>query len=124
MTGFPRRALLIVGFAGLVVALMIAGVLVAFHPRWYHPPKLSPTEKTVVEVGGQLEAPVEILVDSFGVPHIYGQTIDQLAFGMGFMHGRERSFQTELVRRAAWGRLTELFGEDLLNTDRRMRLLT
>lgn len=69
-------------------------------------------------------AEVEILVDALGVPHIFGATEADLAYGLGFAHGRDRRFQVEVVRHAAWGRLAELFGEALLPVDQELRLIS
>lgn len=71
-----------------------------------------------------LAAPVEIFLDGLGVPHIQASSDDDAAFAVGFMHGRDRTFQLELIRLASQGRLTELLGKSMLQTDRRMRFLT
>ncbi|MCB9796138.1 MAG: penicillin acylase family protein [Alphaproteobacteria bacterium] len=71
-----------------------------------------------------LSAPVEVLIDSRGVPHVYAETLSDAYLAVGFMHARDRGFQLELVRKAASGRLTELFGEGLLDVDRRLRVLS
>lgn len=74
----------------------------------------------VVRVRG-LEAPVEILWTDHAVPHIYAGSIAEAVFTQGFLHGRERLWQMELVRRAIQGRLAEVMGEPALETDRFMR---
>ena len=68
------------------------------------------------------EKDVEIVLDGRGVPHIFGRSESDLAFALAFMHARDRLFQIELLRHAAWGRLSELFGADLLDDDRELRL--
>ncbi len=65
-----------------------------------------------------LSAPVEIIRDHWGVPHIYADTIEDSLFGQGFVHAQDRLFQMELNRRTAQGRLSGLFGEIALDTDR------
>ncbi len=59
-----------------------------------------------------LEAPVEVLHDSFGVPHIRAATERDLMRAVGFVHGRDRFFQMDLLRRLAAGRVAELVGEE------------
>ena len=64
---------------------------------------------------------VEILRDRWGVPHIYAQNQRDMFFAQGFAHAQDRLFQMELNRRTARGRLSELFGELSLDTDRTVR---
>lgn len=68
-----------------------------------------------------LEDKVEVLRDRWGVPHIYAASAHDLFFAQGFVHAQERLFQMELNRRTAQGRLSELFGEIALETDRAVR---
>ena len=70
-----------------------------------------------------LHEPVEIITDRYGVPHIYAQNEDDLYFAQGYMHANERMWQMELNRRISSGRLSELFGEIALETDRFSRRL-
>jgi len=77
------------------------------------------------EVKG-LKAPVEIVRDKNAVPHIIAGSIEDAAFGLGFVHAQDRFWQMELMRRLGQGRLSEmippaLVGEGLINTDRTMR---
>ena len=58
-----------------------------------------------------LDATVTIIFDRFGVPHIRAQTERDAAFALGYMHGRDRRFQLESLRRLAAGRIRELVGE-------------
>ncbi len=57
-----------------------------------------------------ISAPVTILVDRFGIPHISAASEADAAFAMGYMHARDRRFQMELLRMDALGRLRELLG--------------
>ncbi|MCK5377770.1 MAG: penicillin acylase family protein [Acidobacteria bacterium] len=66
---------------------------------------------------------VTIALDGGGVPHIDAATAEDLWFAQGYVHARDRFFQMELGRRMAAGRLSEIFGEASLSTDRRMRTL-
>jgi penicillin amidase len=64
---------------------------------------------------------VEIFRDRWGIPHIYAQSTADAFFAQGFVHAQDRLFQMELNRRIAAGRLSELFGELALDTDRVVR---
>jgi penicillin amidase len=64
---------------------------------------------------------VEVIRDRWGVPHIYAKNMHDLFFAQGFVHAQDRLWQMELNRRTARGRLSELFGELALDTDRTTR---
>src|SRR5436305_6555699 len=70
-----------------------------------------------------LHEPVEIITDRYGVPHIYAQNEDDLFFAQGYVHAFERLWQMELNRRISSGRLSEIFGDIALETDRFARRL-
>ncbi|MBN1953671.1 MAG: penicillin acylase family protein [Anaerolineae bacterium] len=65
-----------------------------------------------------LEAPVEIIRDRWGMPHIYAADLHDLFFAHGFVHAQDRLWQMELNRRVGAGRLSEIFGPVALDTDR------
>ena len=52
-----------------------------------------------------LAGPAEILVDRWGVPHIYAGSEDDLFFAQGFNAARDRLFQIDLWRRRGLGQL-------------------
>lgn len=64
-----------------------------------------------------LGAGVEVLYDTWGVPHVYAKSDADGAYGMGYVQARDRLFQMDLLRRLARGRLSELVGEDGLTAD-------
>lgn len=76
---------------------------------------------STLEVAG-LEQPVEILVDRWGVPHIYAKSQEDLFFAQGFNAARDRLFQIDLWRRRGLGRLAEVFGHAYVEQDRAARL--
>jgi penicillin G amidase len=57
-----------------------------------------------------LKAPVEILVDHWGVPHVYASTTYDAFFAQGFNVARVRLWQIDLWRRRGLGLLSEVFG--------------
>jgi penicillin G amidase len=69
------------------------------------------------------EAPVEILIDSWGVPHIYASSTYDAFFAQGFNAARDRLWQIDLWRRRGLGLLSEAFGPTYLEQDRAARLL-
>lgn len=66
---------------------------------------------------------VEIFRDSDGVPHIFADSMEDVMFAQGFVHAQDRFWQMEFWRRTGQGRLSEVFGEDLLTTDMYLRTL-
>jgi penicillin G amidase len=69
-----------------------------------------------------LEASVEILVDSWGIPHIYASSICDVFFAQGFNAARDRLWQIDLWRRLGLGLLSEVFGPAYAEQDRAARL--
>ncbi len=70
-----------------------------------------------------LDAPVEILVDHWGIPHIYAETERDLFFAQGYNAARDRLFQLEIWRRQATGTMAELLGPREIPRDHGARLL-
>jgi len=66
---------------------------------------------------------VQILTDSWGVPHVFAQNEEDLLFACGYLHAKDRMWQMEVMRRLGAGRLSEVFGKGSLNRDRFVRNL-
>jgi penicillin amidase len=58
-----------------------------------------------------VSAPVEVVRDEWGVPHIYGRSPDDVAWAEGYVMAADRLFVMDLARRKADGTLSELLGE-------------
>ncbi len=69
-----------------------------------------------------LQEPVEIIVDEWGVPHLYAQNEHDLFFAQGYNAARDRLFQLEIWRRQATGTVAELLGSRELKRDIGTRL--
>lgn len=69
-----------------------------------------------------LRQPAEILVDRWGVPHIYAGNFDDAFFLQGFNAARDRLFQIDLWRRRGLGRLAEVLGSGYVEQDTAARL--
>jgi penicillin amidase len=65
---------------------------------------------------------VEILIDHWGVPHIYAKNEADLFFAQGFNAARDRLFQIDLWRRRGLGQLSEVFGQAFVEQDKAARL--
>lgn len=69
-----------------------------------------------------LQQEVEIIVDEWGIPHIYAQTEADLFFAQGYYAASDRMFQFELWRRQASGTVAEILGPRELKRDIGTRL--
>ncbi len=65
-----------------------------------------------------LSEEVTIYFDDIGVPHINAQNQNDAYTALGYVHAQDRLWQMELIRRIAAGRLSEIFGEKLIRTDK------
>jgi penicillin amidase len=68
-----------------------------------------PDHDGVAELAG-LRAPVEILRDEHGVPHIFASSMHDLFFAQGYVQAQDRWWQMEFWRHTASGMLCELVG--------------
>ena len=71
--------------------------------------------------GLRLRAPVSILRDDRGVPHIIAQNDRDLFFAQGYVEGSDRLFQMDVLRRFVLGELAEVYGARALETDKKER---
>jgi penicillin amidase len=69
-----------------------------------------------------LSAEVTVERDGLGVPTIRAANRLDAARALGFLHGQERFFQMDLMRRKAAGELSELFGAAALDVDKEIRV--
>lgn len=70
-----------------------------------------------------LKSKVTITRDEYALPHIVAETSENAYFAIGYAHAQDRLWQMNLHRHIAMGRLSELVGEQGLNTDRFLRML-
>jgi penicillin amidase len=101
---------------GIAAAALLAGLLAYRHVR-----KSLPVVDGEIAISG-LHSPVEIDRDANGVPAIRGESRADVARALGFLHGQERFFQMDLMRRRAAGELSEILGAGLVDADRRHRV--
>jgi penicillin amidase len=106
--------------AGVALAILVFLAGAFFQVRGSLPPYSGQ-----IEASG-LKAPVEVLRDRNAVPHIIAGSLEDAAFGLGYVHAQDRFWQMEFLRRLGQGRLSELLpprliGSGLIDTDRTMR---
>lgn len=114
MMRFLRRPLIILGIGLLVLAGLGTGTGVYLVRGGF------PQTRGELALAG-LMAPVEVLRDRWGIPHIFAQNAHDLFLAHGYIHAQDRLWQMEFNRRAASGRLAEVVGDVALATDRFIR---
>lgn len=69
-----------------------------------------------------LRAPAEILIDPWGIPHIYASSTHDAFWTQGFQVARDRLWQIDTWRRRGLGLLSQVWGADYAEQDRAARL--
>ena len=113
-----QRAHIVRAFA-LAKCVLLVAVWVATVPAQAGPQSTIPSENFTLP---NLRQPVEILIDHWGVPHIYAKNEADLFFAQGFNAARDRLFQIDLWRRRGLGQLSEVFGPAFVEQDKAARL--
>ncbi len=108
----------LLGALAILAGLAVVGTGAAY----YYLKGSVPPANGELRIAG-LGAPVKIVYDAHGVPHIIAETLRDAAMGQGFVHARDRLWQMEMFRIAGEGRLSEIFGEKTIATDIYMRTI-
>ena len=67
--------------------------------------------------------PVTVCRDSLAIPHVYARNEHDLYMVTGYLLAEDRLWQMDLLRRVTLGRLSEIFGDDFIETDLLLRSL-
>lgn len=87
-------------FATAVVVLAVGALGLVY----YFASRSLPDYSGSYEVSG-IAASVEIVRDNAGVPHIFGQSDEDVFFALGYAHAQDRLWQMTMLRRTVQGRL-------------------
>ena len=103
---------------GLILVVALGGYI------WFE----RTTRKSLPQTSGEislagLKEDVEIIRDTYGVPHIYAKNEPDLLFALGYAMAQDRLWQMEFFRRLGHGRLSEILGEELVKVDRYFRTI-
>ncbi len=101
---------------------ILAGALLLFGGTYFLLTRSIPDYSATHRVDG-VTGPVQIVRDRHGVPHIFGDTDQDVFFGLGFAHAQDRLWQMLIFRQMVQGRLSEVFGSQTLTSDELMRRL-
>lgn len=69
-----------------------------------------------------LRAPIDIVEDELGVPHVRAGSLHDAYFGQGYLVARDRLFQIDVDHRRDMGRMAEAFGAAFVAADKAARL--
>ena len=103
------------GFLKIIKIVFLVCVMV-FVAAWLYSRTLYPTYEGELSLEN-LSENVTVHFDENGVPHINAETQKDAYTALGYVHAQDRLWQMELIRRIAPGRLSEIFGDKLVETD-------
>ncbi len=106
-------------FLGVAVGLVVLGLLAAWGFRLW-------LGMSVPSLSGRESLPglgdsVVVLWDSLAVPSIIAHSDSDAFAALGYLHARDRLWEMDLLRHAAEGRLSELFGRRTVSADQTLR---
>ena len=115
-----KKWIFIIGmiFLGLILVVALGGYI------WFE----RTTRRSLPQTSGEialagLKEGVEIIRDTYGVPHIYAKNEPDLYFALGYAMAQDRLWQMEFLRRLGHGQLSEILGEELVKVDRYFRTI-
>mgnify|MGYP003892463925 FL=1 len=99
-----------------IIKIVFLVCVLFFVAAWLYSRTLYPTYEGELSLEN-LSENVTVHFDKNGVPHITAQTQKDAYTALGYVHAQDRLWQMELIRRIAPGRLSEIFGDKLVETD-------
>jgi penicillin amidase len=120
----PRPAGLKILFHIVVSMLALALIGVSLGAGWFYYTSRSalPQVDGTIRMAG-LSAPLKVVRDAQGVPHISAANLLDLCFAQGYITAQDRLWQMDMTRRFAAGELSEVLGPQMLTHDREQRIL-
>jgi penicillin G amidase len=109
---------IMLGFSGLCVLIVVSALIYLNYLK-----KGSLPDYNAKVLLPEIEQEVTVYRDSFAIPHVYAKSENDLYRTVGFVMAQDRLWQMDLLRRVTIGRLSEIFGDDLVDTDLLMRSL-
>lgn len=109
----PRWLKILIGVFSSVIILSLAAGIIFYNMLRASLPDYSETI-TAKNISGE----IKIYRDSLAIPYIVANTQEDAAFALGYVHAQDRLFTMDLARRAAEGKLSQIFGEETVPFDR------
>ena len=101
-------------FSVIAIAILLAIVMV---------PRLNSIQRTGIAPLAELDQPVSVIRDKHGMAYVRAVSLLDAIRAQGYVTAQDRLFQLMLTRSAIRGQLSELFGDVLLDRDKRQRTL-
>ena len=111
-----KTTLLVIGI--IIIIVLIAGKIIINKIS----NKALPDYSSDVKIES-ISNEVTIYRDEYAIPHIIAKNEKDLYIAVGYVLAQDRLWQMDLLRRATQGRLSEIFGDDMVNTDLMLRSL-
>ena len=108
-------------FLGILIVIIPVIIILGLIFNILSKQSFYPTSGEIAVSG--LKSQVKIYFDDFGVPHIISQNQDDAYFTQGYLHAQDRLWQMDLTRRVAEGRLSEVFGAQVIEFDKLFRTI-
>jgi penicillin amidase len=106
----------------ILIIVIILALLAGFIYIRYISVKGLPDYNRDIQLSG-LKQEVLVYRDQYAVPHIYAKNENDLYMATGYLLAQDRLWQMDLLRRVTLGRISEIFGEDFVETDLLLRAL-
>ncbi|HSV89152.1 MAG TPA: penicillin acylase family protein, partial [Bacteroidales bacterium] len=108
----------LIGLAVIVAVVVVASAIIVRHVARRALPDYNQTVQTPY-----LMEEVTVLRDQHAIPYVFAKNESDLYFTVGYVMAQDRLWQMDLLRRVTMGRLSEIFGEDMIETDLLLRAL-
>ena len=112
----------IIRFSGIVLVILLILFIVAYFAIYHISRESVPDYNQTITIKG-LHKQVTVFRDSFAIPHVIAENEEDLYRVTGYLMAQDRLWQMDVLRRATYGRLSEIFGKKTLKTDILMRAL-
>ncbi|UCM88607.1 penicillin acylase family protein [Streptomyces marincola] len=116
----PRRR----GRLTVIALVMLLVAALGYGAYW----SVSTVRASFPQVSGEiaidgLSAPVTVSRDGNGIPQLYADSAEDLFRAQGYVHAQDRFWEMDVRRHMTAGRLSEMFGEEQVETDAFLRTL-
>lgn len=109
-------------FIKRLLGLFIVLIILVGTGSWLYLQYQKPSYEGVVSHLDLIEK-ADVFFDTYGIPHIYANNVNDAYKVLGYIHAQDRLFQMDLLRRAGGGRLSEIFGPAVLEADKYFRTI-
>jgi penicillin G amidase len=107
----------------LSIFLSVVIVLIAFYIFAINITNVSLPDDIASVKSDAISSEINIYNNYYGIPHIIAQSDEDMFFGLGYYHARDRLWQMDYMRRIAKGRLSEIYGSNSVSIDMFFKLL-